>query len=294
MTHTYTTPKPLPKGGTIGFFAPSIRVHDDRLSQAKARLEAAGYKAVIHPQCFASCVFYPQSAGTPQQKAQALHELLKDDNIDAIICARGGNGAIHMLPFVDWALLKAQPKIIMGYSDVTNLADAALSCANVSTVHGPMAREIVGMNDNELGELLAFLNTLQPFSWPATNWLKQGPITGPCIGGNLSVLADLLHTPYAPNLAGAVLMLEDIDEKIHRLDRLLGALALNGTLKNLGGIILGHFTEISDSADSGINFGSNIEEIVLHHTAACNYGILSNIPFGHAQPKPIAYGAQLP
>lgn len=309
-------PNPLPKGGTIGFFAPSIRVHDDRLTQAKTRLEAAGHKVVIHPQCFAECAFYAQSAGTPQQKAQALHDLLLDNNIDAIFCARGGNGAIHMLPFVDWALLKAHPKIIMGFSDVTALHGAALSQANISTIHGPHPRNFVDMGDGELETTLDFLNKLelssqrrlgsidpqkntrsQPVStctnlpmdpslrWDDTRVLKTGPIAGPAIGGNLAVLADLLLTPYAPNLQGAVLMLEDIDEKVHRLDRLLGALALRGTLQHLGGIILGHFTDISDSADSGINFGRTVEEIMLHHTKPYGYGILANAPFGHAQPN---------
>ena len=263
-----------------------MRVHDNRLSQAQARLEAAGYNVVIHPQCFANCTFYPQSAGTPPQKAAALHDLLANPAIDAIFCARGGNGAIHMLPFIDWALLKAHPKIIMGYSDITAFSGAALSHANMSTVHGPMAREIVSMADDELEATLSFLNTLkpQPFSTSST-WLKQEPIQGPTIGGNMAVLADLLLTPYAPKLDGAVLMLEEIDEKVHRLDRLLGALALAGTLQHLGGIILGHFTDIADSADSGMSFGKTVEEIVRHHTKAYNYGVLSHAPFGHASPN---------
>jgi muramoyltetrapeptide carboxypeptidase len=272
----FKTPPPLQPGDTIGVMAPSSRIDEADLENGADVLRRKGYKVLIHPQCHAKL---HQSAGTNEQKRDALHDLVKNPEVKAIIFATGGNRALHLLDLIDYKLIKKYPKIYMGFSDGTALLNAITAKTGIITYHGPVVKRLP---KNPQVDFNLYLLSQKEKTIPlnGAKAFREGSAKGILIGGNLSLFQYLIESGEIPNPKGAILFLEDIGEEYSRIDRYFCYLRRTGLLDKIGGLILGQF---SNMLDTGTPFGFSFEDIIAEHTAGLNIPILMNAPFGHAE-----------
>lgn len=265
-------PPALKKGDTIGVIAPSS--HHDLLNlQPEVHfLEENGFNVIFHPN---ASMKYGQMAGKLEQRVEALHDYFKDPSVKAIFCTCGGNGALHMLDLLDYGLIRQNPKIFIGFSDITVLLQAINVQTGLVTFHGPTLTAIKKIQPHWKNQMIDILTgTVDHLPLPDKNINMQGTL----YGGNLSVMQALIGTPYAPDMQDAILMLEDVNDHLSRYDRMIGHMRLAGWIKPLSGILLGDFLKSQDNGSRP--FGFTIEEIVTNHTPE-EISILFNAPFGH-------------
>lgn len=271
---SYSLPPSLQPGDTIGVMAPSSRIDAADLENGANALRAKGYKVLIHPQCHAKL---HQSAGTNEQKRDALHDLVRDPEVKAVFFATGGNRALHILDLLDYKMIKKHPKIYMGFSDNTALLNAIAAKSGLVTYHGPTVKRLP--KNPQMDFNLSLLSGKES-SIPMTGAkiFRDGSAKGTLIGGNLSLFQYLVESGEIPHPKGAILFLEDIAEEYSRIDRDFCYLRRCGLLEKIGGLVLGQF---SDMRDSGTPFGFSFEDIIAEHTAGLNIPIVMNAPFGH-------------
>ena len=289
-------PKALKKGDTIGVFAPGGVIYDYHIEDARTYWENAGFNLHIEPQTLYKD---DQFAGTPEQKIEAMHKLFSDPKIDAVLCARGGNGCIHILDRIDYDLIAKNPKLFIGFSDVTLIHHAINKKAGLQTIHAPMLKEYrKECNDQNKDVALDFLmgNTTENlFRTEKVDIVSQGKATGSLFGGNMSLLRTLMMTgdKYLPDLSGAILVLEDWNEELSRIDLFLGGLKVAGVFEKVAGVVVG----ISPTLDTGVNpFGRSMEQILRENVGNVNIPIVMNAPMGHGDlnyPFPVGAKAEL-
>jgi muramoyltetrapeptide carboxypeptidase len=223
-------------------------------------------------------------AGDDARRAEEWREAVSDPEARAIFCARGGYGAMRILPTIDPAPLLARPKAVVGFSDVTAI-HAALNRAGLATVHGPVLTQLGRAPDDAVRHLeaLLFEEPPHPGAWDvpapgaglvAARTVRPGRASGPLLGGTLTILAHLTGTPYAPRLDGAILLLEDVGERPYRIDRCLTQLRLAGALSGIAGLALGRF--------AGCDDGGLLAADVLREAAlALGVPAVEGLPVGH-------------
>ena len=272
MTHPAPIyPPALKQGDKIGIVTPSGWHDMDKLAPAIEWLSQY-FEVVIHEQNYMK---HGQFAGTHQQRADALNDYFKDDSIKAIFCTRGGNGTVHLLDLLDYNLIENNPKILIGFSNVTTLLNSIYTQTGLVTFHGPMLVNLSGRieerwNNHMIDVLMGKTSSVEIGS--------DIEASGRLFGGNLSDMQTLIGTPYAPNLNNAILMLEDTNEHTSRYDRMLGHMKQAGWLKSLSGIMLGEFL---NSLESDNPFGFTIEEIIANN--APDTPVITNVLFGHGK-----------
>ena len=237
----------LAPGALIGVIAPAGPVPAQLLPAVQALYAQWGYRVRLFPGCHADIGYL---AGPDALRLADLHAALVDDEVAALHCLRGGYGAMRLLDGIDGELLRRHPKLLIGYSDITAL-HALWARHGLPSLHAPMpASDLVKPGrESDAAALLHVLrhglrasDVLAP-ALPADALRVGGQAEGPLIGGNLSLVAALLGTPWAWNARGAILFLEDINEESYRVDRLLTQLRLAGVLDAAAGFVLGSFTE---------------------------------------------------
>jgi len=241
-------PPRLRPNALIGLVAPASGPADaDQLQRGREMLERLGFRVRLGLHLLDS---HGYLAGRDEVRAEDLNEMFADEAVEAIFCIRGGYGASRLLPRLDFAALQAHPKILLGYSDITVLELAILRKVGLVTFYGPMVTtEMAGTfrpeDQERMWAALTQLTPPQPLGAVADgespNVIRSGNASGPLVGGCLSVLVSLLGTPYEPELDGAILFLEDLDEEPYRLDRYLTQLRLSGKLNRVAGVALGQF-----------------------------------------------------
>jgi muramoyltetrapeptide carboxypeptidase len=231
-------------------------------------------------------------AGTPQERADDIHHMFSNPKIEAIICARGGYGANRVLPLLDYNLIRDNPKIFMGYSDITAYLTSITQKTGLVTFHGPMMvsykKEFVNYNFQTMERILN--GTLDfkiesPDSLPA-RILKPGIAMGPLWGGNMTLLINRLGTSDSLDTDGVILFLEDLDEYLYSFERMLVQMRTAGMLDNIAGLIIG---ELHEFKDQDVAFERNTDEIVMDICGDLEIPIVSNFPCGHG-----TYQATLP
>jgi muramoyltetrapeptide carboxypeptidase len=241
-------PPPAGPGDRVGVAALSGPVDPERLECGLAELRRLGFAPVLADNLASRAGLF---AGTDADRLAAFHRLAADPDLPAIFFARGGHGLLRILPGIDWELLARRPRAYVGYSDLTPFLLAVVARLRLAAFHGPMvAGDLArGLTLPEEGELLAALAGRYPREIPLAPPLRPGSARGPLLGGCLSLLAATLGTPYFPDLAGALLFFEDVNEPAYRLDRLLTHLSLSGNLEAIVGMLIGHL-DGPDSPDS--------------------------------------------
>ena len=249
------TPKALRKGDTIGLISPSSHcAYPDKIGQAVGYLENNGYR--VKPSRHLNCID-PDPAIADQQKLHDLHEMFLDPAIKAIICLRGGAGASRLLKKINYDLIAVNPKIVVGYSDITALSLALFAKTGLISFSGPMlATELYKptpyTEEHFWGMLTSptYALSLENYPGHTITCIKAGKAEGTLVGGNLSVLSSMIGTPYLPSLSDALLFLEDINEPAYRIDRMLSHLDNAGLLAPCKGVLFGQFGNEAENTEA--------------------------------------------
>jgi muramoyltetrapeptide carboxypeptidase len=279
-------PPPLLAGGTIGVVAPGGAVSSEALERGVTCLEALGYRVRLGDHVLARRRYL---AGTAEVRLADLIAMVRDPDVGAVICARGGYGTTQLLPLLDPTLLMANPKLIVGYSDVSPLLGWVIERCGVVALHGPMVATDLAKGLSEhaaarFADLLAAPSS--PWRESVSDVVAPGAATGRLVGGCLSSLVALLGTPYAVETNGAVLFLEDVAERPYRLDRMLTHLQLAGKLTGLAAVVLGSFADCDGVAD-----GDVAAEVFRDFFADAPYPVVAGFPAGHlSENLPLALG----
>ncbi len=276
-------PNSLKPNATIGIVSPSSWMNETNLKYSISVFEEKGYNVVLGESVFLKKDSY---AGTPEQRANDINGMFANPNIDAIICARGGYGANRVLPLLDYDLIKANPKIFMGYSDITAFLTSITQKTNLITFHGPMLSTFKkGMVDYNFELMEKTLSGDESFVIQSPSnlhpkILKSGDATGPLWGGNMCLLINRLGTKDQLNTNGVILFLEDIGEYLYAFDRMLVHMKEAGMFDNIKGLIIG---ELLDMKDQDTPFGKTTDDIVMDVCGNLDIPIISNFPCGHGK-----------
>lgn len=252
----------LRKGDKIGLVSPSSAV-DERLALqlAQEAMEALGFRVRTGAHYGGR---YGHLAGTDAERAGDLNAMFGDKAVRAIVCVRGGSGAARLLPLLDYALIRRNPKVLLGYSDITALHCAIHAKTGLVTFHGPVGTGSWNRFNVDQFERMFFQRELMQYQNSRdagdelvprrnrTRTLRGGKAQGELVGGNLTVLTALAGTPYLPDFSGRILFLEDVGEAPYRIDRMFSTLKLMGALDKVAGIIFG---DCSD-CNPGDGYGS--------------------------------------
>jgi muramoyltetrapeptide carboxypeptidase len=283
MAAAQTRPQRLKHGARIGIVSPSYWLEAERLQRAAAVFEGLGYQLVLGK---STGLKQDKYAGDPQARADDIMVMFEDPAIDAIVCARGGYGGNRVLPLLDYGSIGENPKIFCGYSDVTAYLNSMARRSGLVTFHGPMLTTYTSRaesyNLDTFQKVLSGSDRIRIDDAPAcpARVLKPGTARGALWGGNLSLVVERLGTPEQLELDGAILLLEEIDEKPHAFDRMLLQLRNSGTVERVRGLLLGEMLEMTENGEP---FGKSTDEIVLDVFGDLDIPILSNFPCGHGR-----------
>jgi muramoyltetrapeptide carboxypeptidase len=288
MTATGKPPRLRP-GDTVGLIEPAGFTHDAfDLADIKATIAAMGLVPKVAPHVAAR---YGYLAGTDAERGADLNAMFAEDSVRAIFAIRGGWGCARILPLLDYALIRAHPKLLVGFSDITALHMALAAKAGFTTIHGPVAASSWGKLSWDSFRALAFEGTTPLYRAPETpedrlapragrtRTFRPGRATGRLLGGNLTVLSALVGTPYLPDFTGAILFIEDTNEAEYRIDRMLTQLALAGILGKVAGVVFGQCTDcVSDGPSYG---GFTLSEVLQQHLGTLRVPAFQGALFGH-------------
>jgi muramoyltetrapeptide carboxypeptidase len=281
--------KKLKPRSTIGIISPSYWIDENILKKTSKIFSDKNYKLVYGKSIYAKDGPF---AGSPKIRADDIHSMFTDPSIDAIICARGGYGANKVIPLLDYELIKKNPKIFLGYSDITSYLISITQRSELVTFHGPMLSSykdgFVEYNFNQMINILSGKRDAQIVA-PKTmepHILKAGNAVGPLWGGNLTLMINRLGTNDAYDTTNAILFLEDLNEYYYSFERMLIHLQKAGMLDNISGLIIGELINIKDE---DISFSKSTDEIVMDICGEMDFPIVTNFPCGHG-----SYQATLP
>ena len=278
--------RPRPPGvpATVGVFALSGSVEPARLDEGIARLEASGHRVVVAGQARRQWRYF---AGTDEERLEGFHRLLDDPAIDVMLAARGGYGITRILPAIDWARVGASGKVFAGFSDFTAFNCAALARCGLATLHGPMLAVDFGSGEPDEFMRRHFEATLWGTQDSETvagdHGRSQGTIRGRLWGGNLSMLAHLVGTPYLPAVDAGLLYVEEIAEEPYAVERLFLQLHHAGILARQAAILLGDFADCVPRNPARYPYA--MEEVVETLRAIAPCPVLAGLPFGHVARK---------
>ncbi|MBV5337516.1 MAG: LD-carboxypeptidase, partial [Deltaproteobacteria bacterium] len=255
------TPIPLRKGDLIALASPARKISREELLPAMQILEEAGFSVRMDEEIFLEDHQY---AGTDDQRAAHFQRLMDDPSVKAILCSRGGYGSMRLLGKLDFSQFVHHPKWIAGYSDITAL-HAHLHQMGIKSLHSTMPVNFAGNTSEALQSLF---DALKGKNHHTLN--RKGTAEGILTGGNLSILYSLAGSADFPDLRGKILFIEDLDEYLYHIDRMMLSLKRTRAFDGLAGLIVGGLTEMKDNA---VPFGKSAEEIVNEHIAEYSFPV---------------------
>ena len=273
-TPSVINPPRLVRGDTIGLFAPSGPVRDQEAFAAGLGLLAdMGFK-VRHGNDIMRATGY--LAGDDRRRAEEFHELWADPEVKALLAVRGGYGSIRLLPALDLDLIRQNPKIMAGFSDISVLLNVISGRTGLVTFHGPNLSSLARVDAPSMTRFFATLTHREPPALRPVGLeiLRSGQARGKLLGGNLASLVHLLGTPHETSWDDCLLFLEDVGEATYRLDRMLTQLHQAGRLQHIAGLILGGFKDCGDP--------ELIWQRVLELLGPLDIPMWANFPVGHA------------
>jgi len=268
-------PEKINIGDTIGILSTARKISFEELNPAIQILESWGLKVV-----FGKFLFEEdnQFSGTVAQRTSDLQNMIDNKEIKAILCARGGYGTVQIIDKINFSSLNKSPKWIIGYSDITVL-HSHLNQLGFATLHATMP---INFSDNTQKSLESFKNALfgmhNCIQISSHNFNRIGKVEAEIIGGNLSILYSLLGSSSDLNTDNKILFLEDLDEYLYHIDRMIINMKRNEKFQNLKGMVIG---EMANMNDNDTPFGKTAEEIILEHVQEYNFPICFNFPSGH-------------
>lgn len=268
-------PSPLKAGDAIGVCAPSGAFNPAPFEAGIVQLKRMGF--VVHlPPGLGEVSGY--LAGHDLHRAALVNDLFKNTQIKAIFCARGGFGALRVLPYLDFTLLQNAPKLLIGFSDITAILSEGLRQCALPMIHGPVITSLAKASTRTLESLFQILT--EPFAKTVVRGgktLEGGKVAGILKGGNLATLVSMVGTAFEPDFKESILFLEDTAEPAYKIDRMLTQLRLSGILTGVKGVVLGSFDRCGDTSD--------IYGIVSEVFNGTKVPILAGVDAGHAEPN---------
>ncbi|MGB9617072.1 MAG: S66 peptidase family protein [Desulfomonilaceae bacterium] len=278
-------PRPLHVGDAVAVVAPCSPPAQNLLDEGVRFLRALGLKATLGAHIRRRRDYL---AGSDSERAEDLNAAFANPEIRAVFFARGGYGCMRILDRLDLQALAADPKIVCGMSDAVAIQLYLYKELGLVTFSGPMVAGQLGGKLDLWSEKSYLRGLFQPWTGRQPSGAEQGKLTairpgrgaGPLIGGCLSIVSALVGTPYFPDLSGAILLLEDVNEPLYRLDRMFTQLRLAGIYDSISGMVLGHFI-----APDGRDLGAEVETLVYERTQQFDFPIVSRFPHGHRLPN---------
>lgn len=278
-------PTPLKAGDKVAITAPSSPVSDEKMEMSIESIKFLGLDPVIMPSCY---MHHGYLAGLDVQRANDINEAFKSDDIKGIFCLRGGYGTTRILPLIDFEMIKNNPKVFIGYSDISSLHFNINQKCNLVTFHGPMPttdyRVHEGFTNDSLRNCIFTPENLKIIENPEGEEiiaLRDGFAKGTLVGGNLSLMAGTLGSSYEVDTKGKILFIEDVDEEPFRLDKMLTALSLAGKFKDCNGVILGTFERCTTEDHPSLSLEEIFKEVVLPWKKPT----ILNLRAGHIYPQ---------
>ena len=274
------TPPFLQFGDTVGLIAPAYHIAQEQWEPIIPLLRSWGLQVEIgHSLRLQDRVF----AGSDPQRLNDLVYMMSHPHIKAVFCARGGYGCIRLLPDLERYASSFVPKWLIGYSDITALASYMVNRMHWQFIHGPMPIDLAGEQNADGGRSWKYLQQLlfgkiPAYTLPGNKLNKHGNAMAPLAGGNLSVIYSLNATPYQWKTDGCILFIEDINENLYHLDRMMTNLRIGGQLSKLKGLLVGSMNGMRDSEPS---FMKTAYEIIAEHVENYDYPVVFGFPAGH-------------
>jgi muramoyltetrapeptide carboxypeptidase len=283
-----TVPPYLQPGDKIAVVAPARKVVRTELEAALQILESWQLEVVPGKNLWNE---KNQFSGDDAQRRDDLQKALDAKDIKAIICARGGYGSVRIIDGIDFSGFRKNPKWIVGFSDVTVLHSHIQQNFNIETLHAPMLINFDKINSDVLSKLKDFLfGKITPVETTSHPLNKKGKAKGIICGGNLSVLYSILGSVSDIKTKGKILFLEDLDEYLYHIDRMMMAMKRAGKLNELAGVIIGGMTDMKDNT---VPFGKTAEDIISEYVNDKNIPMAYHFPAGHIENNyPIIFGRQ--
>jgi muramoyltetrapeptide carboxypeptidase len=284
-------PRKLVAGDSVGLVSPaSAAFEDDSVNVAKEQLEALGFKVKAGAHAYDRHGYF---AGPDRDRAADINRFFADKELAGIVCYTGGWGSPRVLPYLDFNVIAANPKVFIGYSDVTALLNTIHQRTGLVTFHGPVAGS--GFDAYTLDNFRKVVMTSEPAGLLAQPpkpqndlidrrnrvlRLAPGKTTGRLAGGNLTMIATAMGTPYQLDTTGAIVFLEDVREELYRVDRMLTQLALGGLFDRAVGVVFGRCTNCDSTGP-----GFSLEEILRDRFGSMPIPVISGLSFGHIEQK---------
>lgn len=285
------TPSYLKEGDTVGVVAPARKIRETEIGDFLRVLENWGLKWRFGNNLFGEHFIF---SGSDEDRASDLQAMIDDEQIRAVFCARGGYGSIRTLQHVDFSNFEKNPKWLIGYSDITVFHSYINKFTGVESMHGMMPFNNFGNDRNEesldslkdalFGNKLNYEIKAHPFN-------IEGSAEGELVGGNLSILNSLNGTVLFPDIKNKILFIEEVDEYLYNIDRMMMNLSLSGVFNRARALVVGSFTGIKDNEEP---FGKNEYEIIHEITDHYNIPVCFNVPSGHGYTnKTLIFGRKL-
>lgn len=276
--YNYLDMKPdlLKKGDKVAIVAPSRVIFKEQLVKALEVFSAWGLEVVLGKSLFTQSGYF---AGSDEERLSDFQQMIDDDSIKAIFCARGGYGITRFLDQLDFTSFVKNPKWVVGFSDITAL-HLKLNQVGVESIHGvmPVQFDYEGIEGSIISLYRSLFEEEIFYEVPVSQISIPGEAEAELIGGNLSLIADSLSTPSEVNTEGRILFIEEIDEYLYQIDRMLTQLKRAGKLDKLKGVIVGDFSKIKDTE---IPFGKNLESLIIGYFKDLNIPLVFGFPAGH-------------
>jgi muramoyltetrapeptide carboxypeptidase len=274
-------PPALQPGNVVGIVAPGRKIDAAAISASVSLLESKGFSVTLGSNIFSENHSY--LSGLDNERVADLQQMLDDPTIHAILCARGGYGTTRILDQLDFTAFTKKPKWICGFSDITAL-HLRLQWLGVQSIHATMP--VLFPKRESQSSIESLMNALsgdpETIAAPGHPRNRTGESSGEVFGGNLSLLVDSFGTPTEFDTAGKILVIEEIDEYLYRIDRMLVQLKRAGKLNNLAGLVVGHMTDLKETE---LPFNETIDHIILQHISEYHFPVGFNFPIGHENPN---------
>ncbi|AAK78274.1 muramoyltetrapeptide carboxypeptidase [Clostridium acetobutylicum] len=276
--------KKLKTGDTIGIISPSSPENPKSIEKAINFFENRGFKIKLGKHVYDKRGYL---AGEDKDRANDIMDMFKDDTVDMILCVRGGYGSMRTLPYIDFEVIRNNPKIFVGFSDITSFLNTFYSKSGLVTFHGPMFTS----NFDDKYTIDSFFNTLMNGDVPyrilnpssiELSCAVEGEAKGHLVGGNLSLISNTLGTPYEIDFKNNILFIEDVHEEPYAIDRMLTHIELSGKLKTCSGFILGQF---KNCTLPHYERSLTLEEVFKDKIFSLNKPTLTHFMSGHDYPK---------
>src|SRR5690554_3580692 len=268
-------PELLKKGDTIAVLAPAKGIEDEYIAFAVKTIENKGFKALVSKNCLGQHNYF---SGTIKERIDDLQWAIDNDNVKAILCARGGYGCIQLLDRINWAAFLEGPKWIIGFSDVT-VFHQHLAKIGSASLHATMPLNFKTNSPAAIESLFDCLKTGKiQYDWETKHHNSVGVINGEVVGGNLAVLCGLIGTKHMPDYQNKLLFLEDVGEHLYAVDRYFYQLSKSGVFDQIRGLIVGDFSGMKDTNPP---YGSDLQSIIKSHFTYQSIPIAFDFPAGH-------------